>query len=57
MFTMSGKSVSGFQDEITVTERDFQTALDNLVPSVSLQELKRYQDLQEQFTVRSGDSS
>ena len=37
--------------EIQVTEADFQKALDALVPSVSLQELKRYKDLQNQFTM------
>ena len=34
-----------------MTEADFQKALDALVPSVSLQELKRYKDLQNQFTM------
>ena len=37
--------------EIQVTEADFQKALDAVAPSVSLQELKRYKDLQNQFTM------
>ena len=37
--------------EIQVTKTDFQEALNNLVPSVSLPELKRYKDIQKQFTL------
>ncbi|XP_068683624.1 peroxisomal ATPase PEX6-like [Montipora foliosa] len=44
-------------DEILVTEEDFRKALDALVPSVSLQELKRYKDLQRQFTMANNMNS
>ncbi|KAJ7370658.1 peroxisomal assembly protein [Desmophyllum pertusum] len=43
--------------EIEVTETDFQRALDQLVPSVSLHELKRYKDIQKQFTMANSVAS
>lgn len=38
-------------------EEDFRNALSALVPSVSVQELKRYKDLQKQFAVASSMNS
>lgn len=51
-FYFSGQADSIEEDrEIEVTKTDFQKALNNLVPSVSLQELRRYKDIQKQFTL------
>ena len=43
--------------DIEVTGADFKKALDNLVPSVSLHELKRYKEIQKQFTLANSGSA
>ncbi|XP_078349662.1 peroxisomal ATPase PEX6-like [Oculina patagonica] len=48
---------SAVDSDIQVTEADFKKALDNLVPSVSLHELKRYKQIQKQFTLTNSGTA